>query len=267
MLAAVLRRGARVRGQAAATPRRRAAPGRRPSRRSTADRVVLGDGTSDPDPPGGLGRRRDGRAARRRSRGLPQGRGGRIDVHPDLSVSPASPPSTRSATSPTFPTGDGASRCRSSAASPSRPASWAGGQHHRRPRGKRAAAVPLPGQGHHGDDRPQGRGRRDRRAPARAGRPASRSRPGSACTPSCSPTRARRCSAFIAWAEEFYLRPAHRSARAARPVDRRHAAHRLERPRRRGTERGRHMARDPTARRRVPRTSWSSSASPATWPR
>ena len=51
-----------------------------------ADRVELDDGTTHPHPDRGLGRRRVGRCDRRRRAGCPTGRGGRIDVRPDLTV-------------------------------------------------------------------------------------------------------------------------------------------------------------------------------------
>ena len=52
--------------------------------------------------------------------------------------------------------------------------------------GSTRSAVPLPRQGHHGDDRPQRGRRRGRPTPPRAARPRSRTRRGSACTPGCS---------------------------------------------------------------------------------
>ena len=58
-----------------------------------------------------------------------------------------------------------------------------GRQHPRRRRRQAAQAVPLPRQGHHGDDRPRRRGRRGRASTATSCTARSRSRPGSACTP------------------------------------------------------------------------------------
>ena len=100
--------------------------------------------------------------------GLAQGRGGRLTVEPDLTVE-AFPASTRSATWPTSPTTT-ATTFRSSDRSPCRPA--AGRQEHpRRHRRQAAEAVPLPGQGDHGDDRRRRGDRRDGCPPPRAARP------------------------------------------------------------------------------------------------
>ena len=94
--------------------------------------------------------------------GLPQGRGGRIDVAEDLTV-PGAPACTRSATSRTSraPTAHTHPQLGSVAL---QSGSWAAKNILADAAGRPAQAVPLPRQGHHGHDRPRrggggGRGR------------------------------------------------------------------------------------------------------------
>ena len=100
--------------------------------------------------------------------GLPHGRGGRVDVQPDLSVEGRSR-RVRRGRRRQHP---GAGRIEPPAARLGRPAERCVGrrQHPRRRRGQAGQALPLPRQGHHGDDRPWRRDRRGRRAPPRAAR-------------------------------------------------------------------------------------------------
>ena len=115
-----------------------------------------------------LGRRHHGRAASRGTAGLPQGRGGRIDVQPDLTVDGvAGRLRRRRHRQHPRPGRQAAPAARLRRAAERR---RGGRQHPRRRRGQAAQAVPLPRQGHHGDDRPRRRRRRGRRAPPRAAR-------------------------------------------------------------------------------------------------
>ena len=102
--------------------------------------------------------------------GIPTGRGGRIDVAADLTVpghadvfaigDVANVPDPAGGTLPQL----------GSVAQQS--GTWAGKNIRAAPRRDRPDPVPLPRQGHHGDGRPQRRGRRGRPAPPPAGGPA-----------------------------------------------------------------------------------------------
>ena len=158
-----------------------------------ADRVELDDGTTHPHPHRRLGRRRVGGCDRRRTRAADRPR------RTDLTYSRTSP-------STDFPgvyaVGDVANipGSRRHDAAPARLGRPAGRQLGRGRtscascRGEPHEAVPLQGQGHHGDDRPQRRRRRGRQAPA----------------PGRGPDRVRRLA----------RRPRHRcsAARTARPT-------------------------------------------------
>ncbi len=99
------------------------------------------------------------------STGMPAGRGGRVDVERDLTVpgyprvyvlgDAANIQDSAGQVLPQLGLGRAAVRGLGRA------------QYRRRPGWEAASAVPLQGQGHHGDDRPQRRGRRDGAAPAR----------------------------------------------------------------------------------------------------
>ena len=100
--------------------------------------------------------------------GLPQGRGGRIDVQPDLTVDglPGVYVIGDVANIPS-PDGDAAPAARLGRAAERR---RGGRQPARRLRGQAAQGLPLPRQGHHGDDRPRRRGGRGRPPSPRAAR-------------------------------------------------------------------------------------------------
>ena len=143
--------------------------------------MTLGDGSEIRDAVRGLGRRHAGAPSSPAAAGLPQGRGGRIDVQPDLTVAglPGVYVVGDVANIP-GPTGSALPQLGSVALQAGR---WAGENILADIAGKQPRAVPLPGQGHHGDDRPRRGDRRGRPSTPRAARRRSPSRRGSACTP------------------------------------------------------------------------------------
>ena len=168
VLARVLRQGPRLR--------------RRASCSTTACTLMLGIGVNevdtptgrpqrrhgDPDPLRRLGRRHPGPDARRRHRAAPGPRRPPRRAEPDLTVE-GSPTCTPSATSPTSPTTT-ARCCPSSGRWRCRPGGGRRRTSSPTSTGKPRDALPLQGQGHHGDDRRRRRGRRDGHASPRAAR-------------------------------------------------------------------------------------------------
>ena len=82
--------------------------------------------------------------------GLPQGRGGRLEAQPDLSVD-GSPAPTPSVTWPTSPTPT--ARISLSSVRRAQAGRWAAKNILADCNGKPSSSLPLQGQGHHGDDR------------------------------------------------------------------------------------------------------------------
>ena len=161
---AVLGQRPRVRRQGARGQGRRDPPRHRGQRRRDGARGVLRR-NRPADPLRGLGRRHQGRRLAAEDCGLAQGRGGRVDVRPDLTL-PGSPgvyfigdianiPGPGDQSLPQL--GSVALQSGASAANNI----IAGFE------GKEPKELPLPRQGDHGDDRPRGGDRRGRQAPPR----------------------------------------------------------------------------------------------------
>ena len=145
-----------------------------------ADKVVLSDGTSIPTRTvvwaGGLLASPLAAAS-----GLPQGRGGRVEVEADLTVD-GHPGVYVLGDMSGIPGADGESLPQLGSVG-LQSGVWAADEHRGRHQGQAPQAVPLPRQRHHGHDRQErGRGRDGRQAP-RAPRRRSPSPPGSGSTP------------------------------------------------------------------------------------
>ena len=100
--------------------------------------------------------------------GLPPGRGGRIDVRPDLTVA-GSPGVYVVGDMANIPSPDGDAQPQLGSVA-LQSGAWAAENILADAAGKPRKPLPLPRQGHHGDDRPRRRDRRGRRAPPRAAR-------------------------------------------------------------------------------------------------
>src|SRR4051794_8268781 len=163
---AFLRQRARLRGQDPAAQGRAAAPRRRGQRHRPRPRHARRR-DDDPDALRDLGRRDQGAHGRRRDR-APAGprRPNRRRARLQRRRCPRRVGDRRHGQHP------GARRRAAAAARLRRPAERrvGGRQHPARRRGQAHTPVPLPRQGHHGDDRPRRRDRRGRPAPPRAAR-------------------------------------------------------------------------------------------------
>ncbi len=171
--------------------------------------------------------------------GLPTGRGGRIDVQPDLTVE-GFPGVYAVGDVANIPGSDGTTLPQLGSVA-QQAGVWAAANILRERRGDETDAVPLQGQGDHGDDRPQRGCRRGRQAAAR-GRGPDRVRR----VAGCAREPAQRCPQQDRRVPQLglgLLRPRPRCHRRGR-VD--PEAHRLGRPRVRRTA---HLPRRPAGRR------------------
>ena len=158
--------------------------------------------------------------------GVSPGRGGRLDVQPDLTVE-GSPGVYALGDFANIPSGnDDALPQLGSVAQQA--GDWAAQNILAGMEGKLGQALPLQGQGNHGDDRPEGGGRRGRRAPTRAARP-DRLRRLARRARAAARKRGRRGEGVPGLGGRVLRAAAPSLGRAARPVDGRHAPDRLER--------------------------------------
>ena len=169
-----------------------------------------------PDPPGHLGRRREGGADGRGVAGSSRAMAGASTSRPDLTVT-GFPTSTPLGDIANIPVRGRDGHCHNWAASRNRPGDWAAGniladieRHGQQPFhyrdkgimamiGRKAAVAEI------------GAHRHETARPVRVRGLARRARA------SCSANAGAELKAFIAWAEEFYVRPHHRSAELLDP--------------------------------------------------